>query len=186
MIKRSVDISPDVQPNNVEIVFYYHDSELNGLIESDLALYSYYENEWHYVGGVVDSINNKITATGVNHFSEWSAGPVGKNISSSSLPINLISFDGEFSDESVILVWKTATEINNDYFTIEHSEDGINYEQIGTEFGAGNSNTILQYSMIDDNPFEGQTYYRLKQTDYDGKFEVFPAIAVNNASLQRH
>ncbi len=179
MIKRSVEITPTVQPNNVQLVFYYHESELDGQVESDLALYSYYNNTWHFVGGIVDTINNKITATGVNHFSEWSAGPIGTN-NANSLPISLTSFDGEFSNGSVNLVWKTATEINNDYFTIERSEDGINYEQIGTESGAGNSNTTIKYNMTDDSPFEGQTYYRLKQTDYDGKFEVFPAIAVNN------
>lgn len=176
MIKRSVDINPTTQPDNVELVFYYHPSELNGLSESDLALYSFYANQWHYVGGVVDSVNNKITATGVNHFSTWSAG--SKN--NGTLPISLLSFTGEYSGKSVILTWKTASEVNNDFFTIEHSRDGINYELLGTQLGAGNSVKVLTYTLTDDNPFKDLTYYRLKQTDYDGKFEYFPAIAIRN------
>ena len=176
MIKRSVDIDPTVQPDNVELVFYYHESELNGLAENDLALYSYYNNQWHFIGGAVDTLNNKITATGVNHFSQWSAGLN----SNGSLPVSLLSFEGEFSGESVIINWKTATEENNDFFTIEHSQDGINFEQIGTQIGAGNSNSIIQYTLKDDYPFDELTYYRLKQTDYDGKFEYFAAIAVRN------
>lgn len=174
MIKRSVEIDATTQPDNVELVFYYCESELNGLNESDLALYSFYNNTWHYVGGVVDTINHKITATGVNHFSKWSAGPN----TGSSLPISLLSFKGEFSGESVVLSWETATEENNDFFTIEHSQDGINFELVGTQVGAGNSNSIIEYGIVDQNPYNELTYYRLKQTDFDGKFEYFPPIAV--------
>jgi hypothetical protein len=176
MIKRYVDIEPTVQPNNVELVFYYHPSELNGLSESELGLYSYYNNTWHFIGGIVDSINNKITATGVNHFSRWSAGAKKDG----NLPITLISFKGEYSGENVVLKWETASEMDNDYFTIERSKDGINFKLVGTEKGAGNSNVKIKYSATDENPFEDLTFYRLKQTDYDGKSEYFPTIVVRN------
>lgn len=180
MIKRYVDIVPANQPDNVELVFYYHPSELNGLSETDLALFSFYNNQWHEVGGVIDTLNNKIIATGVNHFSRWTAGlkTVG------NLPITLISFEGKIQDNAVILNWETATEVNNDFFTIERSMDGIHYELVTTVKGSGNSSVLLHYSTIDRNPNTDLNYYRLKQTDYDGKFEYFPPIAVRNTLVK--
>lgn len=97
------------------------------------------------------------------------------------LPIELLSFTGNCNYQNVILKWSTATETNNDYFTIERSTDGITFTPIGTEKGAGNSSTIKNYSFT-DNKLETETvfYYRLKQTDFDGKFEYFGIIAVEN------
>lgn len=176
MIKRYVDIEPTLQPNNVELTFYYHPSELNGLAETELALYSYYSNEWHYIGGIVDTLNDKITASGVTHFSRWSAG----SKKDGNLPITLISFKGEYKNEKVDLQWETASEVNNEYFSIEHSKDGVNYKLVGTQKGAGNSSINIKYRITDDNPFEEMTFYRLRQVDYDGKSESFPAIVVRN------
>jgi len=78
------------------------------------------------------------------------------------------------------LDWRTASEINNDYFTIERSVDGVNFEIIDIINGAGNSNNILHYETIDSNPLEGVSYYRLKQTDYDGQFEYSSIVSVRN------
>jgi biopolymer transport protein ExbB len=96
------------------------------------------------------------------------------------LPVELIDFNVELIDNSVKITWSTATEINNDYFTIEKAINTVNYEVVDEVVGAGNSNSIKQYSYIDDNVFEGLSYYRLKQTDFDGKFEYFPPQAINN------
>lgn len=68
------------------------------------------------------------------------------------------------------LNWWTAAEINNDYFTIERSKDAINWEIINQINGAGNSSEINEYTVIDDNSYNGTTYYRLKQTDFNGSF----------------
>ena len=85
------------------------------------------------------------------------------------LPIELLSFNAEaFSSGYVQLNWKTISETNNDYFSIERSADGLNFELMGIMDGAGNSNQILDYSTRDLNPLSGTGYYRLKQTDYDG------------------
>lgn len=67
-------------------------------------------------------------------------------------------------------------ELNNAYFTIEKSRDGINFEILGTKNGAGNSDQILNYEMIDYRPYTGTTYYRLKQTDVNGKSEYAGSI----------
>ncbi len=94
------------------------------------------------------------------------------------LPIKLISFEAECHKGNVYLKWTTATEINNDFFTLERSIDAINYETIATIQGAGNSNQTINYSFVDNAPYIGVSYYRLKQTDYDGTYEIFHPIAV--------
>ncbi len=83
--------------------------------------------------------------------------------------------------------WSTATETNNDYFTLERSSNGTDFEAIGIVDGAGNSSTILQYEFIDVSPSAGggqgeAVYYRLKQTDFNGKFEYFDPIAIENCT----
>ena len=88
----------------------------------------------------------------------------------SALPVELISFDAYILNNQVVIEWVTASEINNDFFTIQRSSDGINFEDILQVDGAGNSNVLLNYSAIDNNPIIGKTYYRLKQTDFDGRF----------------
>ena len=101
-----------------------------------------------------------------------------------SLPIDLISFSGEALYNHNLLQWVTATETNNDYFTLEKSLNGTHFEFIGTVDGAGNSTTIKQYLYKDIKPDVGISYYRLKQTDFDGSFAYSDIIALqrNNKS----
>jgi hypothetical protein len=100
---------------------------------------------------------------------------------STILPISLTSFSGKKIDNNKILIeWSTASEINNDYFTIEHSINANDFNSIGTVFGAGNSNTQLFYQLIDDNPTIETNYYRLKQTDFNGNYAYSNIIAINN------
>ena len=87
-----------------------------------------------------------------------------------TLPIKLVSFNARLDDEIVKLSWTTASEINNDYFTVERSIDGILFEEIIRKNGSGNSTSTLFYFDNDLNPLNGYSYYRLKQTDYDGHF----------------
>lgn len=91
---------------------------------------------------------------------------------SSPLPIELLDFNVKrTSSNKVKLDWKTASEINNDYFTVERSRNGTDWEEIQKIDGAGNSSHILHYSIKDENPYSGISYYHLKQTDFDGQFE---------------
>ncbi|MBX9852827.1 MAG: glycoside hydrolase family 9 protein [Cytophagaceae bacterium] len=85
------------------------------------------------------------------------------------LPVQLSKFTAyPTTDKKVELLWETSSEKNNDYFTIERSQNGIDFTAIGTVYGAGNSSQTLQYSYIDAAPLSGYSYYRLKQTDIDG------------------
>lgn len=97
---------------------------------------------------------------------------------STPLPIELIDFTVTVVSNNVDLNWSTASETNNDFFTIEQSSDGINFIFIGTMIGAGNSITLKKYSFTHENPIEGVSYYRLKQTDKDGRSVYFNMLSV--------
>ena len=98
------------------------------------------------------------------------------------LPINLLSFTAEVCKQNVCLSWITNTEANNDYFTIEKTKDNRIYELVDTLKGAGNSTTIRKYTLADTEPYPGISYYRLKQTDFNGAFKYFSLKEVNRIS----
>jgi hypothetical protein len=86
---------------------------------------------------------------------------------STSLPIELMSFEANQCDEAVCLEWSTASEENFDKFIIERSSDGLQYDSIGFMLGSGNSKLQLTYSFQDQFPTLGKNYYRLRSVDYD-------------------
>ncbi|MFT4664432.1 MAG: putative outer membrane repeat protein [Polaribacter sp.] len=89
----------------------------------------------------------------------------------SPLPVELLSFTARPEAGKVSLQWVTLAEDNNDYFTIERSVNGVDFEAIHREEGAGSTGLARTYQTYDNNPFVGKDYYRLKQTDFDGRFE---------------
>ena len=99
---------------------------------------------------------------------------------STVLPIELLYFAGSNQDNTNVFQWKTATEINNNYFTIENSLDGINWVEVTRVNGAGNSTTPNQYSYF-LNKYENKlNYYRLKQTDFNGAYKYHGIIVIDN------
>jgi len=95
------------------------------------------------------------------------------------LPIELQSFTSDCQKRNVVLNWSTASELNNDFFTIDRSTDGKNWEVIGIADGMGNSNRNQYYSFTDESPLKGKSYYRLKQTDFDGQDTYFNFISTS-------
>lgn len=87
------------------------------------------------------------------------------------LPVGMTDFTATASDKEVFLKWETASEQNNDYFTLERSQDMEIWESIGTVKGSGNSSTPVKYEFVDRQPLSGYSYYRLSQTDFDGTRE---------------
>jgi hypothetical protein len=102
----------------------------------------------------------------------------GSKDNKNPLPVELLSFTGDCNDGNVKLNWSTASEINNDYFIIEKSNNLKDFTIIAKINGAGNSNNITNYAILDLTNVD-MTYYRLVQVDFDGKTEVFPIIAVS-------
>lgn len=86
------------------------------------------------------------------------------------LPLELIAFEANLKNDIVNLNWATATEVNNDYFTVERTNDLMNFTVVGFTDGAGTSNAVRKYQYLDTKPVQGWNYYRLKQTDFDGRF----------------
>ncbi len=96
------------------------------------------------------------------------------------LPVELLDFHTAVANNrEVSIFWSTATENNNDYFSIERSTDAIHWEEIEKVQGAGNSNNLINYSTSDKDPYMGQSYYRLKQTDANGDFYYSDVSTVN-------
>jgi hypothetical protein len=131
----------------------------------------------------------------------WDGYPQGQNLSSvgtdingtirteptigafeynSPLPITLLSFDAMLRNRMVELSWITASEKNNDYFIIERSHNGSDWEFLDQVDGAGNSTELLSYQTYDFNPYRGITYYRLKQVDFDGNYSYSEIRSVAN------
>ena len=104
---------------------------------------------------------------------------VTSNVSNIPLPVTLLQFSAASSNGQVYLSWITATENNNHFFTAQSSVDGLVFTDIATINGSGNSLVPVYYSALDYAPHSGLSYYRLKQTDYNGRFEYLKTIPVN-------
>lgn len=99
------------------------------------------------------------------------------------LPVELLSFTAEKRGQTARLNWRTATELNNEYFEIERSADGAAFAPIGRVASAGTTQTPQSYVFDDLNPLPGINYYRLRQTDYDGAFEYSPVAVLRMDGL---
>lgn len=122
------------------------------------------------VNTTTDRVNNAVISS-ANFFKDWILVD-----NSTPLPVTLLNFEVDCENGFTVLNWSTASEINNDYFVIEKSTDAINFFPIATVQGNGNSNTVLSYTYTDETPNYATTYYRLKQVDFDGKFEYFNVV----------
>ena len=91
----------------------------------------------------------------------------------------MLNFEGEYIKEETQLFWRTATEINTDYFEIRHSVNGSNFVSIGTKLAAGHSQSPLDYRLIHSNPPAGMNYYWLLGYDVDGSVSNHGIISIN-------
>jgi hypothetical protein len=174
-----------------EYSFKYAQSEVaapNHIDESLLVAQRYNHNldkwgDWLYgVPAVInDPTNNEVTIQiGLD------PGTVGEDLypvwtlvdNSDPLPIELVRFIGQCGGDEITISWTTWTETNNDFFTVERSLNGTDFEVVDVIEGAGNSNQPLSYEVKDLMPYSGTSYYRLKDTDFSGKSTYSEVIAV--------
>ncbi|MFW6019285.1 MAG: T9SS type A sorting domain-containing protein [Bacteroidales bacterium] len=133
------------------------------------------------VGGTLDTSDGSVQGSGNICSQDGTTDPTGGNTSNvdstvsicgqtdDPLPVELIDFNVKETSKGIKLTWTTASEINNDYFTVQRATENSDFKSIATIEGAGNSNEIINYTYIDDENINGKTvYYRIKQTDYDG------------------
>jgi len=114
--------------------------------------------------------------SGITAFSEFG---IGKD--NTILPVELVRFSAYCHDKTVELHWETASEINNDYFTLLRSTDGETFKPFATVQGMGNSMQTHEYIYTDENPPAERMYYKLKQTDFDGKSSLSDVVFVSCA-----
>ncbi|MEM6734950.1 MAG: T9SS type A sorting domain-containing protein [Bacteroidota bacterium] len=137
--------------------------------------------QWDHLGGVVNGVPSSATiASTLNLTFTEKVITSGAEDSESSLPVELLSFSGEIIDNVTRLEWETATEINNDYFEVQHSLDGVEFEVVGIVDGNGNSNELISYDFTHRSPSFGANYYRLRQVDFDGEFEIHTLLRLMN------
>jgi len=139
----------------------------------------------HFTGGMWTNMlatvmggpsSGTISVSGVSSFSPFTLASTSAMFN--PLPIELLYFDARPNGKVVNLHWATATEQNNDYFSIERSRDGLKFEEILRTPGAGNSSERKDYSEVDTRPLSGLSYYRLRQTDFNGESTVSQIVAV--------
>lgn len=103
-----------------------------------------------------------------------------------SLPVDLLSFRISNTGNTILIQWETASEINNDYFNLQRSKNGIDFEVIEQINGNGNSNQVIQYETYDYPETAGDYYYKLMQVDYDGQNETFDMVKVHFDNQQNN
>ena len=127
------------------------------------------------INGAANPQSFLITSTATQGFSWFNIGTPN----SQALPVELLSFNGDCNEGQVNLSWQTATEHNSDYFELEKSRDGMNWQMLTTVNAAGNSTQLLNYEATDAEAMEGNNYYRLTQVDIDGTTKTYDVINVS-------
>ncbi len=98
------------------------------------------------------------------------------------LPVEWLRYSAECNSGDVTIKWSTASEQNADYFTVERSTDGTSFSTIKHVLASGNSSTIKNYSAIDTEPYSGLSYYRVRETDFNGSYMTTNFMTVNGCS----
>jgi len=117
---------------------------------------------------IVGSVSGGIAVFSNVNFQDGDRFTLGNTDASAPLPVELVEFTAQPVSQSVLITWITESELNNDYFTIERSTEGEQWAAIEQIKGSGTTNRSQQYQAFDEYPLSGVSYYRLKQTDFDG------------------
>lgn len=144
--------------------------------ELEVMIWNDGTSTWDNLGGTGFSSGHtqsegQFVASNLNSFSEH-IYTLGSKDSNNPLPVELINFEGVVKGNDVQLKWITASELNNDYFILEHSKDGVIFEPIAQINGNGTTSEVSNYEYTHQQPVDGFNFYRLRQVDFDGKVNV--------------
>lgn len=182
-VSRIYNFSNTSSPFSGTIQFYYSDAELNGLSEPSLTVNIHDGSAWQPVNSTInDVINNYVLTNAVVNktLSELALG----DDAFATLPLQWGSVYAYRQEETVIIDWVTQQEFDVNYFTVERSGDGRNWSIVTDHINATNTLTEQYYSATDNNPSSSLLYYRVKQTDIDGKI-TYSSVAIVAAENQR-
>lgn len=169
---------------NINLTFTYDDVDLlgNTITEANLVAQRFNSNlgenrwgDWLY-SPVANTATNRVTVnlTRVeDYFPVWTLVD-----NSDPLPIELARFVGQCDDNGILVSWTTYTETDNDLFRLERSKNGVDFFEVEVIAGAGNSNQPINYQVVDNNAYNGTSYYRLISVDVYGNESVSQVIAV--------
>ena len=174
---------------NAKVTLFWEDASASGISNCSTLTVAHWNSNTSLWEKFTSTASGTCSGSGsgsiITNFASTSFSPFTFGTRSNPLPIELISFDAKCNNGKVNINWSTATENNNEYFTLERSTDGINFNAIKIIKGSGNSSSVKYYSATDIDALTGSTlYYRLKQTDFDGKFEYFNIVAVSCTDIK--
>ena len=180
---------------NTQRRFYYEDSDFPAISQTDIENHFYLANtdgiiDWDIptTPRTVDLTNKWISFSNSNASNDryWTFGSdnIDVRIDNITLPIELANWDADNRGTYVQLDWTTLSEKNNHFFEIERSEDGETWYSISTVMGAGNSIDEIEYTDLDQMPFPYISYYKLKQTDYDGENSYSDIATINRGETE--
>jgi hypothetical protein len=178
-----LDRNPAVGGSNVSVTLSWNTPDCTGPYitnPANLRVVRWNGTAWvnHGNGGTTGTAANGtvISAGVITSFSPITLGSSGLD---NPLPVELLSFNATAENEKVNLKWITASELNNDFFTVQHSTDGVEFTSLGNVAGQGTKQSATTYNFVDASPMAGINYYRLKQTDFDGTSSYSNIIAIN-------
>ncbi len=177
-------IERTVTSDSMQIQLFWQNAAQSGIMDCDYITVAHYTGgQWINEQGAavagsdcLGAGSGSVQTNGfVSTFSPFTFGGSG----GLALPIQLVSFNATPSNNVVVTKWVTQMEINNAFFTVERSADGNNFDAIGNVKGAGNSTSTLNYEFTDEDPLKGISYYRLRQTDFNGKTTISDIVPVS-------
>jgi len=174
-VSYSINTVPDAE---IEIpIFTTGSGELDFTEQSfNGSYYIYLKDERTGTNELLDDIGYKKSFTGgATYENNFTLRFLGSPLPS-ILPVELTEFRGYKKGDRNILKWITASETNNDYFEVLRSVDNVYYTVVGTVMGSGNSSFVNEYEFVDYN--KGNYYYKLKQVDFDGRYEYSQIIYI--------
>lgn len=178
-----LDRNPAIGGSNVSVTLSWNTPDCTGPYitnPANLRVVRWNGTAWvnHGNGGTTGNATNGtiISAGVITSFSPITLGSSGLD---NPLPVELLSFSATAENEKVNLKWVTASELNNDFFTVQHSIDGVEFTSLGNVAGQGTKQSATTYNYVDESPMAGINYYRLKQTDFDGTSSYSNIIAIN-------
>lgn len=164
-VARTWDISKDQPNGGAGVNFQFHWNEGEYVALSNPKMFHHDGISWERLNGTAIRSGNSLTYTGyTGGFSPFAVAEYNF-----TLPVTWLSFTANRESQGVMLNWSTSQESNTKDFSIQHSADGQQWQEIGVKISAGNSNSIKEYSHFHPTPVKGNNYYRIVQRDVDAR-----------------
>ncbi|PLX01273.1 MAG: hypothetical protein C0594_13500, partial [Marinilabiliales bacterium] len=179
------DITKNVGTPTKKVGLYSEDRDyslINDFNDADLRVAHWNGTSWETAHTIDANDDNSGSGTSgwimSDNCTSFSPFTFASNSASNVLPVELLSFNAVANNNKVDISWITASELNSDYFIVQRSKDLTHIDDIANVDAAGNSLSTLNYYVEDNEPYQGISYYRLKEVDFDGTIQTHNWVAV--------